>query len=240
MEAATTGTARAQLIVSVSGIRERTRAAAMALAAEMDQRGVPLSLLVAPGLPGRYRLLDDAPTMAWLHARRAAGDSIVLHGYDQATPLRRAEFAKLPRHEARLRLMAADRALEHAGLGSRLFAPPRWVASEGALAALHDLGFHLAITMTAVHDLPRGVTERAWVHGIGDGFRAEPWWCHALVMTAGRIARRGGLLRLAVSAGQLDRSGPRQAVLDAVDLALLHHAQPTVYRWEPIVTAAAA
>ncbi|MBF6173044.1 DUF2334 domain-containing protein [Nocardia blacklockiae] len=232
---------RAQLLVSVSGIRDTTRASAMAFAEEMDRRGVPLSLLVAPRLKGKYRLADDPRTQDWLRSRRAAGDAIVLHGYDQAaTKRRRAEFAALPEHEARLRLMAADRVLEGAGLRTRLFAAPRWNSSEGALAALPDVGFRLALALSAVHDLERGVAQRAWVHGIGEGFRAEPWWCHALVMSAARTARRGGVLRLAVSAAQLDRSGPRQAMLDAIDLALFHEAVPDVYRWEPAVSARAA
>jgi predicted deacetylase len=78
------------------------------------------------------------------------------------------------------------------------------------------------------------------VYGIGEGFRAEPWWCRALVMGAARTARRGGVLRLAVSAAQLTRSGPRQAVLDAVDLALFHGAAGTTYRWEPFPAVRAA
>lgn len=232
---------RAQLLVSVSGIRDTTRETAMAFAAEMDRREVPLSLLVAPRLKNKYRLADDARTQDWLRARRVAGDAIVLHGYDQAaTKRRRAEFATLPKHEARLRLTAADRVLEGVGLRTRLFAAPRWNSSDGALAALPDVGFRLALGLTALHDLERGVTQRAWVHSIGDGFRAEPWWCHALVMSAARTARRGGILRLAVSAAQLDRSGPRQAVLDAIDLALFHEAVPDTYRWEPLAPGRAA
>ncbi|MGV9680473.1 DUF2334 domain-containing protein [Nocardia sp. NPDC003482] len=232
---------RAQLIVSVSGIRDTTREAAMSFAAEMDRREVPLSLLVAPRLKGKYRLTEDPATRDWLRQRRAGGDSIVLHGYDQAaTKTRRSEFAALPKHEARLRLMAADRVMERVGLRTRLFAAPRWNASEGALAALPDVGFRLALTLSAVHDLDRGTTQRSWVHGIGEGFRAEPWWCHALVMSAARTARRGGLLRLAVSAAQLSRSAPRQALLDAIDLALFHEAVPDVYTWHPHPTAHAA
>ncbi|MBY8857606.1 DUF2334 domain-containing protein [Nocardia sp. CA2R105] len=230
---------RAQLIVSVSGIRDTTRAQAQAFAAEMDRREVPLSLLVAPRLKGKYRLTEDGRTQEWLRERREGGDAVVLHGYDQAaTKRRRAEFATLPRHEARLRLMAADRVMEQVGLRTRLFAAPRWTASEGAMAALPDVGFRVALSLMAIHDLERDVAQRSWVHGMGEGFRAEPWWCHALVMSAARTARRGGVLRLAVSAAQLSRPGPHQAVIDAVDLALFHNARPDVYRWEPYATGA--
>ncbi len=237
----TVGCMNAEVIVSVSGIRDTTREAAADFAAAMDERGVPLSLLVAPRLKGKYRLAEDAATLAWLRGRRERGDAIVLHGYDQAaTKRRRAEFAALPRHEARLRLTAADRVMEQVALRTRLFAAPRWNASAGALAALPEAGFRVALGLTGIHDLERGTVQRTRVYGIGEGFRAEPWWCRALVMGAARTARRGGVLRLAISAAQLDRPGPRQAVLDAVDLALYHDAVPAVYRWEPFSAARAA
>ncbi|MET7767999.1 DUF2334 domain-containing protein [Nocardia sp. NPDC005366] len=231
----------AELLVSVSGIRDTTRDAAIEFAAEMDRRDVRLSLLVAPRLKGKYRLVDDPATQSWLRGRRARGDAIVLHGYDQAaTKRRRAEFSALPGHEARLRLTAADRVMEQVELRTRLFAAPRWDASAGAIEALPSVGFRLALGLTSVLDLERNTAQRARVYGIGEGFRAEPWWCRALVMGAARTSRRGGILRLAVSAAQLQRSGPRQAMIDAVDLARYHGATSEVYRWEPLAAARAA
>jgi predicted deacetylase len=223
-----------QLLVSVSGLRQETRDFAAAFAEEMDARGVPLSLLVAPRLKDKYRLVNDSATQDWLRLRRSRGDAVVLHGYDQAaTKRRRAEFAALPEHEARLRLIAADRVMEQTGLRTRVFAPPRWLASQGAVAALPSAGFRLLANMTAIHDLERGSSVRSRVLGIGEGFRAEPWWCRALVHGSGRAAKRGGVVRLAVTAKQLGTPGPRQAILDAVDLALQYGAEPTVYRWQP-------
>ncbi|MFR9750766.1 DUF2334 domain-containing protein [Nocardia sp. 004] len=231
----------AELIVSISGIRDTTTDAAFEFAEQMDRRGVPLSLLVAPRLKGKYRLLDDPATQEWLRSRRAGGDAIVLHGYDQAaTKRRRAEFAALPKHEARLRLTAADRVLEQVDVRTRLFAAPRWNASTGALEVLPELGFRLALGLTSIIDLERNTALKSRVYGLGEGFRAEPWWCRALVLGAARTARRGGILRLAVSAVQLQRPGPRQAMLDAVDLALFHGAVGATYRWEPFPAARAA
>lgn len=219
-----------RLIVSVSGIRDDTCEHAAEFARELDKRGVPLSLLVAPRLKDKYRLTQDESTQQWLRSRRDAGDAIILHGYDQAaTKRRRAEFATLPRHEAKLRLMAADRVMEQTGLRTRVFAAPRWIASPGAMAALPDAGFRLIAGINALHDFENGSIERGRVLGIGEGFKAEPWWCRALVIGAGRTARRGGLVRLAVSAKQLGRSGPARAMLDAVDLALYSGATPGVY-----------
>ncbi|MET0315605.1 MAG: DUF2334 domain-containing protein [Rhodococcus fascians] len=218
------------LIVSVSGIRDDTCDNAAEFALELDKRGVAQSLLVAPRLKDKYRLTKDENTQDWLRGRRDLGDAIVLHGYDQAaTKRRRAEFAALPRHEARLRLMAADRVMEQTGLRTRVFAAPRWIASPGAVAALPEAGFRMIAGLSAIHDLESGSLVRARVLGIGEGFKAEPWWCRALVIGAGRTARRGGTVRLAVSAKQLGRSGPRQAILDAVDLALYSGATPGVY-----------
>ncbi|SEM01116.1 DUF2334 domain-containing protein [Rhodococcus maanshanensis] len=222
-----------QLIVSLSGIRAETRDLAADFAREMDGRGVPLSLLVAPRLKDKYRLVRDEGTQDWLRRRQSGGDAIVLHGYDQAaTKKRRAEFAALPEHEAALRLLAADRVMEETGLRTRVFAAPRWLASPGAVSALPRAGFRLLAAAAGIHDLERGTVVRARVLGVGEGFRAEPWWCRALVLGAGRTARRGGVVRLAISAKQLGRPGPRQALLDAVDLSLHHGAQATGYRWQ--------
>ena len=223
-----------ELIVSVSGIRNETRGFAAEFAAEMDHRGVPLSLLVAPRLKDGYRLVEDSATQEWLRERHTGGDAIVLNGYDQAaTKLRRAEFARLPQHEAKLRLTAADRVLEQVGLRTRVFAAPRWVVSDGAMAALPNAGFRTVAGLTAILDLDARTSVRSMVFGIGDGFRAEPWLCRALVMGSARVARKGGTVRLAISAKRTADSGPRQAMLDAVDLALLLGAKPDVYKWTP-------
>lgn len=223
-----------QLIVSVSGIGEYTRTDVAGLCAQLDARGVPISLLVAPRLKGGYRLDADPCTVGWLAERRARGDAIVLHGYDEAaTKHRRGEFATLPAHEANLRLMGADRALEALGLRTRLFAAPGWSVSDGAMNALPRNGFRLVAGLHGITDLARDTTVSARVLGAGDGFLAEPWWARMLVRSAERTARRGGVVRIAVTAGQLRKPGALQAVLDAVDLALLHGCTPQTYQWQP-------
>jgi uncharacterized protein len=223
------------LIVSISGIRDRTIDEVAAFRTELAARHVPASLLVAPRLKGGYRLEQDAATVEWLMRQRDTGDAVVLHGYDEAaTKMLRSEFATLPAHEANLRLMGADRVLEHLGLRTRMFAAPGWTVSRGTVTVLPRNGFRLLAGLGGITDLVRGATSRTRVLGIGDGFLTEPWWCHTLVLSAERIARRSGTVRVAVSAGQLRRPGPRQALLDAVDLALMHHCTPGVYRWEPI------
>lgn len=223
-----------QLLVSVSGICDRTLDEIAAFTEEMDRRTIPLSFLVAPRLKGKYRLVEDQPTVDWLAARRSRGDAIVLHGYDQAaTKKRRDEFAALPAHEANLRLMAADRVMEQTGLRTRLFAAPGWMASAGAIEMLPRNGFRLNIGLSEITDLVHGTSVRSRVLGIGEGFLSEPLWCRMLVLSAARTARRDGVVRVAISAKHLRKPGPRQAMIDAIDLALLHGSVPGVYEWLP-------
>lgn len=221
----------AQVIVSLSGVRSENVDVAANFAARLDERGVALSLLVTPRRKGGYRLTEDAVTLRWLRHRRFHGDAVVLHGYDQAdVTRRRAEFATLPAHEAAPRLTAADRVLESAGLRTRLFAPPRWKASAGALAALPRVGFTVCADRSAVRDLRTGAVQVSRVLTVGGGgHRAEPWRCRAVVLAASRIARRRGLVRLHIDAKHLTGSGPHQAVLDALDLAMHHGARPSSY-----------
>ncbi|GAA2813042.1 DUF2334 domain-containing protein [Mycolicibacterium pallens] len=227
--------------MSVSGINDRTLGEVDEFARALQGRGVPLSLLVAPRLKDGYRLESDPRTITWLTHRRAGGDAVVLHGFDAAaTKKLRGEFATLPAHEANLRLMGADRVLEHVGLRTRLFAAPGWTVSAGTAFALPRNGFRLLVDLHGVTDLVTGATSRARVVGIGEGFVTEPWWCRTLVLSAERTARRGGVVRLAVTAKQLRKVGPRQAMLDAVDLALMYGCTPTVYRWDPEIPASSA
>lgn len=222
-----------ELIVSVSGISDRTLNPLTEFRRDLGSRGVPLSLFVAPRRKHGYRLEDDRATVEWLRGQRAGGDAVVLHGFDEAaTKRRRGEFAVLPAHEANLRLIGADRILERIDLRTRLFAAPRWTVSAGTLAALPRTGFRFLVGRNECRDLVTGASSRASLIGIGAGFLSEPWWCRNVVLSAERTARRGGTVRLAVGAGQLDRAGARQAVIDAIDLALMHGCTPAVYRRE--------
>ncbi|GGM46907.1 DUF2334 domain-containing protein [Longimycelium tulufanense] len=227
-----------RLVVSLSGIQPRTAERTADLAAELDRRGVPLSLLLVPRPTHADRPAEDV--LAWIRHRQRQGDALVVHGFAHpadpdpgwrpaATLWRRAEFAALPAHEAGLRLIAARAALDRLELRTDCFAPPRWLASRGTRDALRRKGFAVCADASAVHDLRSGTVHRGRVLGLGRGHTAEPWWCWAMVLGAARAARRGGLVRLAVDARDLDRPGPWQAVLDAVDIALHHDAEPTTY-----------
>ena len=105
--------------------------------------------------------------------------------------------------------------------------------SQGTINALPRNGFRLLAGLSGISDLVRKTTVRARVLGIGEGFLSEPWWCRTLVLSAERTARRAGIVRVAVAARHLHRPGPRQAMLDAIDLALMHQCTPAVYEWRP-------
>lgn len=227
-----------QLLVSLSGIRHPTLEHCAALSADLDARRVPVSLLVVP------RDTGDTAALRWVRERRDQGAAVLMHGYDHtADPLgpwgsytvarvgRRAEFATLPAHEAGLRLHAADILLERVGLRTDAFAPPRWLASPGTVSALRHRGYRLCADATSVRALSVNQVYRGRVFGFGlpPGERADALRCRALVLGAARLARRGGLVRIAVDAADLTRHGRRSALLEAVDLALYHRARPCTY-----------
>ncbi|MEV4311760.1 DUF2334 domain-containing protein [Actinocrispum sp. NPDC049592] len=215
----------ARLVVSLSGIGIRTLHRCVELAGELDLRGVSLSLLFTPRVAGS----EQHPVVVdWVRQRRARGDALLLHGFDH-TARRKAEFGTLPAHEAGLRLTAANRWLERMGFeGVDGFAHP--TASPGTLTALRDKGFVLCAESTRVHDLRNGLVHKGRSHGLSHGERVETWSCFALVLSVARAARRGGLVRLSVDAADLSRPGPRRAILDAIDIATHHGAEPITYR----------
>ncbi len=226
------GNVTAQLMVSLSGINAWTLDRSADLSDELASRGVPLSLLFAPKIAGA-----DQPkaVLGWVREQQAAGNALLQHGYDHPadtktrTIRRRAEFASLPAHEAKLRLTAASTTMERLNLTTDAFVPPRWVASPGTLLALRHKGFTLVADVLSIRDLRTDTVHRGRVQGFGFGERTEPWWCFALVMSTSRAARKNQLIRLAVDTTDLSRSGPRQALLDAIDIALHHDATPLTY-----------
>lgn len=247
--------AESHLVVSLSGLTHDAPEAldrAVAFTAELQARGVPVSQLLRPaGVPA------GSPLARWMHERRAAGDALVLHGYDHTTaPIalprvgRRAEFAALPRHEAGLRLVAARRALTALGLRTDLFVPPRWLASPGTVEALREQGFGVLADENGVHFLrePGSPLLRSRVLGfrvsgerrpVADDRRAaEAWRCRVLAAEVTRTVRRGGLVRINVRAKDLKRPLRRAAVLTAVDAALGLGVVPTTYHGTAVPRAA--
>lgn len=228
-----------RLLVSLSGANERSLDVLSDVARLLDGRGVPLTLLVRPRACASSR-----PLTGWVKARARRGDTVLMHGYDHVVtpahrpvwPGGRAEFARLPAHEAGLRLSAAAAALDRVELPVDGFAPPRWLASRGTLTALRRHGFPLCADAVGVHDLRSGAVHRARVLTLGGNpanrtsDRTETVRCFAFVLASARAARRGGPVRLGVDLAELGRPGPRQALLDAVDVAVESGAVACTYR----------
>ncbi|HEY2204368.1 MAG TPA: DUF2334 domain-containing protein, partial [Pseudonocardia sp.] len=240
------------LIISLSGVSEQNLASCAEFATDLDARRVPVSWLLPPR-PAHGRHRPDGPIVVWLRSRVAAGDALVLHGYDHTTdPIgrwstgharvigRRAEFATLPRHEAALRLIAATRAVTDLGLPTDVFAPPRWLASEGTLQALRGRGFRVCADSTGVRLLGRHAQQDQVLRGRVLIIRAaraaagpepaEAWRHRSLVGAVGRVAKRGGPVRLDVAACDVTRPLVRRALSDAIDAALRAGAVPASYR----------
>lgn len=234
----------ARIVVSLSGLTADPAGLgrATALVDDLDARGVTVSHLFRP----RPRTgTVDPHVLRWLRERRAAGDEIVLHGFDhtpdpigawQASPVRlgrRAEFAMLPRHEAALRITAARRAARAARLDTDLFVPPRWLASAGTVEALRRAEFVTCADENTVRFLGAAertdVVVRARVLGFRDLRGAEQWRARRLVAEAAGVARRGGLVRIALRVKDLYEPGRVTAALAAVDAASARGARSAGY-----------
>jgi uncharacterized protein len=98
-----------------------------------------------------------------------------------------------------------------------VFVPPRWLASDGTVAAAAEQGFRVLAVEAGIHDLRSG----AVVPGRVIGARSAP-------LGVAWVLRRGGPVRIHVRAKDLRRPGRTDSVLAAVDAAL-GHVTPTTY-----------
>src|SRR4051794_5967545 len=232
----------ARLVVSLSGLTDARADAlprARALAADLDLRGVPLTHLVQPASPDGP---PAPPLLSWLRERVRGADELALHGYDHTPdPARRGgvgrkgEFAALPRQEAGLRLTAARRALAGLGLGTAVFAAPRWLASPGTVEAVREQGFRMCLDDGGVHLFDDDVFLRARALGfrleaVGSGEdrrRAGAWGCRAAHAGAVRAAGGAGVGRIGVRGKGRRRPARARTVLESVDAVLGEGAWPT-------------
>jgi predicted deacetylase len=225
----------ARLVVSISGLGGSPLDASANMAAELDRRGVPLSVLTTP------KRLAEAPAVTdWLRARTELGDALLMHGFDTCGGGRAHHgwrllgTAMLPAHETRLRLIAVRGALAQLDLAAAGFCSTGAAVPAATLEVMRDSGFRVCAEPGGVRDLGSGGFVSGRVIGSDFGLGpwatgAQPWRARALVLTAARAARLGRLVRLRVSAADLEWPGMVQAVLDAVDIALHHGATGATY-----------
>lgn len=196
----------------------------------LDAEGIPVSLLVAPHIDGNWHLAKDARTREWLLGQQESGRAIILNGFDQAVQGRRAEFATLEAHEARLRVAGATRQMKKSGFVTDMFAPPRWRMSEGTLEVLPEFGFTLAASTRGLHNLSDGTFVQCRNLSVGEGFGAAKWWRRNVIRAAERGAARGNTIRLSVSGRNLLEKKVANDVLKAAAAAVNAGAEPGDYR----------
>ena len=233
-----------ELVVSVHDVAPATFAASRQWCADLDQRGVPASLLVVPGPWRLPALARHAELVRWLVERSIGGDEIVLHGWSHSagavgSPMHRwgarvaargaAEFAALDEHTAYRRLLAGRDLLSGLGLPTAGFTPPGWLQSAGTVRALRRLGFRYTTSHLGVHDLRCGRVRRAFALSHRPGSAGER--LGAALMPAGALlsAAGGWPVRIALHPDDLSRPGLRDATLRAIDAVLARGARPCTY-----------
>ena len=219
------------LLVSISSILDKTRGAADSTLEKLSAEGVPVALLIAPHIDGNWHLVKDPETLAWIQEKIGQGSVLILNGFDQAVQGRRAEFATLEAHEARLRLLGASRQMAALGLETDKFAPPRWRLSAGTLEAAEKCGFQVVGSTKGIYQ----ATDDGWklVPGrnlsVGEGFGSPGWWRRSIIQAARRGAEKGNTVRLSASARNLREKKVRQDFIKAVLQARDAGAEPVSY-----------
>lgn len=217
------------LLVSISSIFDDTRRQAADLLEKFDKADIPVSLLVAPHIDGNWHLAKDESTRSWLRDQAEGGRVLILNGFDQAVQGRRAEFANLDAHEARLRLKGATRQMAKIGFEPTIFAPPRWRMSEGTLTVLPEFDFDFAASTRGIHDLRSGELHQARNLSFGEGFGSAKWWRRNIIRAAERSAERGNTVRLSISGRNLDDRKVVSDFLKAAERAMAAGARPADY-----------
>ncbi|MCE4553095.1 DUF2334 domain-containing protein [Roseateles cellulosilyticus] len=169
---------------------------------------LPLTLLVVPRLHGDDRL--PAPYLRWLHAMRASGHELALHGLthrDEGPPprglrerllrqhytAREGEFAALSHAEAGQRVREGRAWARQVGLPMDGFVAPAWLMNAPSLQAVQEAGFTHTCTLTQVISLPdrHALAAPALVFSTRSGWRR-----HLSLLWNERLARRASQARL--------------------------------------------
>lgn len=237
-------------VVSVHDVAPSTAAQSRRWLADLDERGIPATLLLIPGpYQGGPRLADEPALVSCITKAIGRGHEAALHGYlhegvaagphwrrcvDRLLVRGAGEFWSLTRRQAEDRLRAGLEALADADIGVTGFTPPGWLASPGTRQALAALGFGYWTSHLGVHSLPGGPVRRmpALSHR-PDGW-GERAGARLMISAARALARSGTPFRIALHPADLGRPGLRHAALDAIDHALAAGGRPVTY--ETLVT----
>ena len=177
------------------------------------------------------------PVLSWVVQRLQHRDALILHGFARGERRGRGFAAPAPPAPPReergpgtaLRLVAVTRRLAGVGLRTGAFVPSRWFASPGTITArCAGTGSRCARTRSRSGNCaPVGCTGLACTRS---GRESAPSRGGSRALVMGRAhgpPQQAG--RIAAEAADLRKPGARQALLDAVDLALHHRALPATY-----------
>ncbi|TDD83829.1 DUF2334 domain-containing protein [Actinomadura rubrisoli] len=232
-------------VVSIHDVAPSTAEPTARWLADLDERGVPSTLLVIPGPYGGGPALpaDDA-LVTFLHAAAGRGHELALHGYrhegvpggpqwrrgvNQVLARGAGEFWSLTASQAIGRLRAGLDLLADADIGVVGFTPPGWLASPGTRQALASLGFAYWTSHLGVHSLPGGPVRRMPALSHRPGGTGERTGARLMTGAARTLTRTRTPFRIALHPADLTRPGLRQATLTAIDHALAAGARPTTY-----------
>ncbi|QXJ24210.1 DUF2334 domain-containing protein [Actinomadura graeca] len=238
-------------VVSIHDVAPCTADATARWLADLDERGIPSTLLVIPGpFGGRAALPGDGPLVAFLHSAAGRGHELALHGYlhegvpggplwrrgvDRALVRGAGEFWSLSGVQAVRRLRAGLALLAEAEIDVVGFTPPGWLASPGTRKALSALGFTYWTSHLGVHSLPGGPVRRMPALSHRPGGAGERTGARVMTGAARAFARTGVPFRIALHPADLGRPGLRRAALAAIDATVAAGGRPVTY--ETLVTA---
>jgi uncharacterized protein len=224
-----------RLVVSVHDVSPATASESRRWVDDLDDRGIPASLLVVPG-PWRERRLAADPQFArWLRACVTRGHEVCLHGWDHTAPPdeppRRslvgiliargcAEFWSLDEDQAADRAQRGLDLLAGFGLTATGFTPPGWLASGPAIRGLRRVGLRYVTSHCSVTDLQTGRSLRALVFCHRPSSHGERTGAALMTHAPKLLLRPGRTLRVALHPDDLLRPGLRDAALRGIDAAL--------------------
>jgi predicted deacetylase len=233
-----------RLVVSVHDVSPASERESRRWVHDLDERGVPASLLVIPG-PWRDRdLVADPEFASWLRACVARGHEVCLHGWDHQAPLGAppgralvgnlvargcAEFWSLSEDQAAYRARRGLEVLTKLGLQTYGFTPPGWLISAPATRGLHRAGLRYVTTHRSVTDLHTGDRVHAAVICHRPQSRGERAGAVLMARAPKLLLRPGRTLRVALHPDDLLRPGLREAALRGIDAALAAGAHTVTY-----------
>ena len=196
--------------------------------------GFPRSLLVVAG-PWRGSSLSDAPQFAErVRSLAAAGDEVVVHGWEHAGPtgmpaslglmvgrlLARGceEFWAVDEDEARRRIELALCAFDRAGLRPTGFVAPGWLSSPGTMAALRSLQMDFVASHAIVHNLAVGRRSFVPVVSQRPGGRSQAVCAGAAERFVRMAAAIGAPIRVAIHPGDMDHADCVKSVRSSLEV----------------------